>query len=214
MMSYILMTFLSLSNADAANPNAPHPHTGIATKFTNPSKVTLTEAELATLSAGNPVLKQVQAGSGGRGIAVFDVSASQTQVWQTITSFSKYPKWIPELSKCEKYSTAGEHIFVDFVISTWGVDVEYYVDHTYRPSQGYMTWTLDYSKESDLDDSTGYWLVYPSPLDPNKTRVEYSVDLRIKGWVPGFIQTMLAESGVEDATKWVKREAEKLAQKQ
>jgi ribosome-associated toxin RatA of RatAB toxin-antitoxin module len=205
MMSFIAMAFLSLSSVEAANPNAPHPHTGVATKFTNPSKATLTEAELATLSAGKPVLKQVQEGSGGRGIAVFDVSASKAQVWQTITSFSNYPKWIPELSKCEKYSTNGEHIFVDFVISTWGVNVEYYVDHTYRPSQGYMTWTLDYSKDSDLDDSTGYWLVYPSPLDPSKTRVEYSVDLRIKGWVPGFIQTMLAESGVE---------AEKLAQKQ
>ena len=99
---------------------------------------------------------------------------------------------------------------MDFVISTWGVTVEYYVKHDYQPQKGYMTWTLDYTRESDLGDSTGYWLVYPSPLDPSKTRVEYSVDLRIQGWVPGFIQTMLAESGVEDATKWVKREAEKL----
>ena len=74
-----------------------------------------------------------------------------------------------------------------------------------------MSWTLDYGRESDLDDSTGYWLVYPSPLDPQKTRVEYSVVLLIKGWVPGFIQTMLADSGVENATKWVKREAEKKA---
>ena len=45
-----------------------------------------------------------------------------------------------------------------------------------------MTWTLDYSQESDLDDSTGYWLVYPSPADPSKTRVEYTVDLRVSGW--------------------------------
>ena len=68
---------------------------------------------------------------------------------------------------------------------------------------------LDYSKESDLDDSTGYWLIYPSPTDPNKTRVEYSVDIRIKGWVPSFIEDMLADQGLEDATRWVKRESEK-----
>lgn len=225
MNKYIVQTFgdlmhtlLLLANlvvsginpAHAANPNAPHGHNGVAQKFTNPTKVALSESELATLTSGKPVLKQVKSGNGGRGIAVFDVNATEAQVWQTITSFSKYPKWIDELSKCDEYKRDGEHIYVDFLISTWAMDVQYYVDHTYRPQDGYMTWTLDYSRESDLDDSTGYWLVYPSPLDSTKTRVEYSVDLRIKGWVPDFIQTMLAETGVENATKWVKREAEKL----
>lgn len=209
-MYFLTFCWFLLSAVFAANPNAPHPHKGVATKFTNPTKATLTTSEVNTLSQGKAVLKQVQEGSGGRGIAVFDVAATPAQVWQTITSFEKYPDWIGELSKCETYKRNGDEIFVDFVISTWGVTVEYYVQHQYKPDAGYMTWTLDYSRESDLGDSTGYWLVYPSPLDPSKTRVEYSVDLRIQGWVPGFIQTMLAESGVEDATKWVKREAEKL----
>jgi carbon monoxide dehydrogenase subunit G len=209
-MHLLLLIWTWILPSMAANPNAPHPHTGIATKFTNPTKVTLTSTEISTLSKGKPVLKQVQEGNGGRGIAVFDVDATPDQVWQTITSFGNYPIWIDELSKCETYKKNGNEILVDFVISTWGVTVEYYVKHDYQPQKGYMTWTLDYTRESDLGDSTGYWLVYPSPLDPSKTRVEYSVDLRIQGWVPGFIQTMLAESGVEDATKWVKREAEKL----
>lgn len=208
---YLLLTlWIWIFPSMAANPNTPHPHNGIATKFTNPTKVALSSGELSTLSSGKPVLKQVKEGSGGRGIAIFDVDATEAQVWQTITSFEKYPDWIDELSKCEPYKKDGNNLYVDFIISTWGVSVEYYIKHDYQPEKGYMTWTLDYSRESDLDDSTGYWLVYPSPLDPSKTRVEYTVDLRIQGWVPGFIQTMLAESGVEDATKWVKREAEKL----
>ena len=163
----------------AANPNAPHPHTGIATKFTNPTKVTLTSTELTTLSKGEPVLKQVQEGNGGRGIAVFDVDASQAQVWQTITSFGNYPVWIDELSKCETYKKNDNEIFVDFVISTWGVSVEYYIQHDYQPQKGYMTWTLDYTVKATWET---YWILVglPSPLDPSKTRVEYSVDLRIK----------------------------------
>jgi carbon monoxide dehydrogenase subunit G len=200
----------TITNAHAANPNTPHEHKGIAQKFTNPSKISLTSDEQAILKSGKAVVKQVKSGSGGRGISVFDVNATEAQVWQTITSFSQYPNWIEELSKCEEYKRSGDHIYVDFLISTWVMDVQYYVDHTYRPQDGYMTWTLDYSRQSDLDDSTGYWLVYPSPLDSSKTRVEYSVDLRIKGWVPEFVQTTLAETGVENATKWVKREAEKL----
>ena len=209
-MHILITLWMLIFPAMAANPNNAHPHKGVATKFTNPQKADLSTTEQATLSGGKAVLKQVKEGNGGRGVAIFDVSATQTQVWSVITSFENYSSYIDELAKCEQYSKNGNDIFVDFVISSWGFDVQYYIKHDYNPSKGYMTWTLDYSRESDLDDSTGYWLVYPSPLDPSKTRVEYSVDLRIKGWVPGFIQTMLAETGVENATKWVKKESEKL----
>ena len=209
-MQLLLTLWMFIFPVFAANPNTPHAHTGIATKFTNPAKATLSSSEAATLSNGKAVLKQIQEGNGGRGVAIFDVNATPDQVWKVITSFEKYPSYIDELSNVQTYATRGNDLFVDFTISSWGFEVQYYIKHDYQPSKGYMTWTLDYSRESDLDDSTGYWLVYPSPLDPNKTRVEYSVDLRIKGWVPGFIQTMLAETGVENATKWVKRDSEKL----
>lgn len=209
-MHILLTLWMLILPIFAANPNVPHGHKGVATKFTNPAKATLSASETSTLASGKAVLKQIQEGNGGRGVAIFDVNATPDQVWKVITNFKGYPSYIDELSKCERYSTNGNDIFVDFVISSWGFEVQYYVKHDYQPTKGYMTWTLDYSRESDLDDSTGYWLVYPSPTDPSKTRVEYSVDLRIKGWVPGFIQTMLAETGVENATKWVKREAEKL----
>jgi ribosome-associated toxin RatA of RatAB toxin-antitoxin module len=209
-MQLLLTLWMFICPVFAANPNTPHGHKGIATKFTNPAKATLSASEATTLSSGKAVLKQIQEGNGGRGVAIFDVSATPDQVWKVITSFENYPSYIDELSKVETYATKGNDLYVDFTISSWGFEVQYYIKHDYQPSKGYMTWTLDYSRESDLDDSTGYWLVYPSPLDPSKTRVEYSVDLRIKGWVPGFVQTMLAETGVENATKWVKREAEKL----
>jgi hypothetical protein len=85
------------------------------------------------------------------------------------------------------------------------VDVQYYIKHDYQPEKGSMTWTLDYSRKSDLDDSAGYWLVYPSPVDTSKTRVEYSVDLRIAPTIPSFIETILADKGIKNATKWVKK---------
>ena len=209
-MNILITLWMLVFPVMAANPDNAHPHTGVATKFTNPQKATLLTAEQNTLSEGKAVLKQIKEDNGGRGVAIFDVNATPTQVWSVITSFENYSSYIDEIAKCEQYAKNGNNISVDFVISSWGFDVQYYIKHDYNPAKGYMTWTLDYSRESDLDDSTGYWLVYPSPLDASKTRVEYSVDLRIKGWVPGFIQTMLAETGVENATKWVKKESEKL----
>ena len=88
------------------------------------------------------------------------------------------------------------------------MDVVYFIEHSFHKSEGYMTWTQDYTRESDLDDSTGYWLVYPSPDTPGATRVEYTVDMRLKGWVPGFVENMLAKKGLTMATSWVKKKAE------
>ena len=64
------------------------------------------------------------------------------------------------------------------------------------------------NRKSDLDDSAGYWLVYPSPTDTGKTRVEYSVDLRIGPGIPDFIETILADKGIKNASQWVKKVAE------
>ena len=43
-----------------------------------------------------------------------------------------------------------------------------------------------------------------------KTRVEYSVVLRIGSYTPNFIETILADKGIKNATRWVKINAEKV----
>ena len=209
-----LLTFIGLQNPSfAADPNKPHPHQGTATKFNNPKRTVLTTSEVQTLQSGKAVRKQVKQDNGGRGIAIMDVAAPVDIVMNVILDFPMYPKWIDQLSKCEVYkkesSGAEQLIYGDFIISSMMMNIQYYIKHTYSPEKNLITWTLDYSKESDLDDSTGYWLVYPSPENPQKTRVEYSVDLRVGSWVPGFVEDMLANQGLEDATTWMKRESEK-----
>jgi ribosome-associated toxin RatA of RatAB toxin-antitoxin module len=209
MLTFLLM--LAAEQAHAADPDKPHTHQGIATPFSNPKPTALEASDVALLKTGKSVRKQVKQGNGGRGIAIMDVDAPEETVWAVITDFDMYPKWIDQLESCEVYEKKGDKIFANFVISTMMIEVGYYIEHTYSPGKGHLTWTLDYSRESDLDDSTGYWLVYPSPDNPGKTRVEYSVDLRVKGWIPSFIEDMLADQGLEDATTWMKRESEKRA---
>ena len=38
-------------------------------------------------------------------------------------------------------------------LGVMGVSLEYFIDHTYAPRLGVLTWTLDYSRLSDLIDS-------------------------------------------------------------
>ena len=211
LFALLLLAFVARPAA-AADATVPHPHQGILTSYPGaPDLPALSAEDLEALGKGETVRKQVEVSTGGRGIAVQDVAATPEIVWSRIVEYSKYPEWVDGVDACEVYGRSGEHINAYFQISAMGVSVEYYIDHVYRPADGYMTWTLDYSRESDLDDSVGFWRVMPHPEKPGGTRVYYSVDVRLRGWVPGFIQSMITKKGLIQATEWVKRESEEVA---
>jgi len=201
---------LLLSIALAANPNAPHEHQGKIPAFRGaPAAVTLSAADQATLSSGKAVLKQVQGESGGRGVAIMDVKATPATIWSRVTNYGMYPKWVNNVASCGNYRTDGNTMYTRFVLDPMGMTVEYYIKHVYNPSTGHLTWTLDYSRQSDLDDSVGYWRVTPISTEPPVSRLEYSVQILMKGWIPGFVADMIAKEGLENAVMWVKRESER-----
>ena len=200
-----------METAAAADPNAPHPHQGIIPKFIDPSPALISPEEKETLVSGKPVYQQTRYNDIDRGTAIFDVAASQKTILEVITSFQDYPEWIKEISATEIYLSEEKNILVDFTLSVYLVDVQYYIKHDYQPNKGAMTWTLDYNRKSDLNDSAGHWLVYTSPADTAKTRVEYSVALIIGPAIPSFIETILTDKGIKNATNWVTKNAEKSA---
>ena len=200
-------SFLLLSGllAQAADPNSPHPHQGTIAPYPSPPvAVSLTAAQEATLMSGEPVYTQTDMGNQGRGIAVFLVDAPVEKVWSTINNYSAYPGWIDGVSKCEEYKVSGNHHYVEFVVAKMGMELQYYIDHTY--GDNWVTWRLDYSRHSDLDDSVGMWRLEPTA--DGRTRVEYSVDVGVDAWVPGFVRNYLTDQGIKQATQWVKKQAE------
>jgi hypothetical protein len=136
------------------------------------------------------------------------VKAAPERVWATITNFGKYATWVANVDTCEVYRRDGPHLLARFVLDPFGMEFEYFVDHVYRPDLGYMTWTLDYTRLSDFDDSVGYWRVAPVSASPPLSRVEYAVGIAFKGYVPGFVADMISEKGLRNATTWVKKQAE------
>lgn len=209
MLTLFFFAMLNMGVAQAADTKSPHPHKGKSEKFSNPTPTKLSKEEIVTIKAGQAVRRQVKGKDGGRGIAIMDVNAPPDKIWATILDYKAYPNWIDNLDSTKVYGgSATEGYLVTFKLSVIGMNIVYYIDHDYFPDKGLLTWTLDYSRESDLDDSTGYWLVYPSPDSPGHSRVEYTVDLRLKGWVPGMIENMLAKKGLTMATSWVKKQAE------
>jgi len=203
----------------AANVDAPHPHQGLVEPYPpTPPSIALDAAQLATLARGESVLTQLELGSGGRAAAIQDIQASTNTVIERILDYRAYPRMVKHVALCEPYYETQDEIRVRFILKIVRIGYEYFIKHTVHPAPPglapgqprphYITWTLDYSRESDLDESVGYWYVEPHPEKPHWSRLYYSIDMRTRGWMPGFIRNRVAARGLRDATSWVKRESE------
>ena len=198
-----------LSLSLAADPGKPHEHTGVIAPYKGaPPVVSLSSDEQKALSAGEMVLKQDRSGNGGHAVAFLDIRSTPATVWSKIVNYGMYPTWVENVAECEVYKRDGANIYTRFVLDPIGMTVEYYIKHTYNPSAGWLTWTLDYSRLSDLDESVGYWRVTALGTEPPRTRLEYSVDIRFKGWIPQFAQDMISKKGLTNAVAWVKKQSE------
>jgi ribosome-associated toxin RatA of RatAB toxin-antitoxin module len=213
-LAVVALATVAAPAARGADPAKPHEHKGVLKPYSRPPPpLVLTAAEQARIAEGKPVVRQNEGAAGGRGMAIFKVKASPDVAWATINDFANYPKFIDEVKKINVYKRDGGKIDVDFTISAFPVTIRYFIAHDYDMENRWGTWTLDYTRESDLDDSVGFWRVNAVDGDPNAAIVEYSVDIKIKGWVPGFIREMLVDNGLKTATQWVKVQSERRAQK-
>lgn len=209
LISAVSSTLLAAGVTHAADPGRPHPHHGIVPAFEGaPPHIELDREQRAALDRGEAVMTTLPGDAGGRGMAVQDVHAPPDVVWDRIGAFRDYPRMVNRVVECEPYYEDGDDVRVRFKVDVLGFEYVYYIRHTFRPEEGYVTWTLDYSRESDLDDSVGFWSVVPHPDKPGWSRVYYSIDMRTRAWMPAFVQRLIAKRGVVDATEWVKREAE------
>jgi len=205
----------------AADASKPHMNKGVNAPFaTKKQDVTLSSSDESALANGKPVMRQTVSadGKGGRALAVQDIAASPETVWSRILAFKDYPKMVNGVKETSVYAEksngdGSKTIKVRMKLGMMGVSLEYYVDHTYSPKHSVMTWTLDYSRLSDLIDSVGYWCILPHPTKAGHSRLLYSVDAAFPSWVPGFIVNALTSKALTDATAWVKVESEKEQQR-
>jgi carbon monoxide dehydrogenase subunit G len=206
----LLSLCVAAAPAVAEDADSPHKHQGVLTPYAGaPPQIALSADDQAVLESGEPVFKKTEGKRGGRGVAVFRVNASPAVVWSVIKDFDRYTKWIKNVDEIEVYKRTSSVMDVRFKVSAMGMGIGYFIHHTYSDKTRVMTWTLDYSRESDLDDSVGYWRIDPVPGQPDVSTVTYSVDIKVSGWVPGFIRTMLVDNGLKTATGWLRPASER-----
>lgn len=100
-----------------------------------------------------------------------------------------------------------------FDIGLLGLKFKYFLKLTHEPKYNTLTWTLDYTKNSDFDDNVGHWQVMPHPKKTGWTRILYSTKIKLFPWIPNFVVKFITTKALVESTTWVKREAEIEARK-
>mmetsp|Transcript_16168 Transcript_16168/g.21402 ORF Transcript_16168/g.21402 Transcript_16168/m.21402 type:complete len:386 (-) Transcript_16168:197-1354(-) len=219
MASLLLFFFMMIFNpylVRAANENQPHHHNGILTPYKSqrPS-IRLSGTQEQKLNIGQMVKMSTRSGDNGRGFVIQDINAPVEIVWDRILDFPNYSKMCPRVNECENYAyqknfDGSINIKTSMKLSCLGIRAKYFIDHHFDPKQKCLTWTLDYDRQSDIEESVGFWHVdsHPDPNKKNWTRVYYSIDLITPPWFPGPVKQILTNQALGQATSWVKKYSE------
>lgn len=147
------------------------------------------------------------------GVAVQDVDAPVDYVLAQITNGEAYVGKVPNLGSVKNYyekkrSDGAVETKATYIVKlVMGYQLEYYISQIYIPKNRCLTWTLDYTRKSDLHDSVGYWRVDPIPNRADRSRVFYSSASLVLG-LPQFIMDLLTSQALKASTAWVKKHAE------
>mmetsp|Transcript_25208 Transcript_25208/g.81519 ORF Transcript_25208/g.81519 Transcript_25208/m.81519 type:complete len:277 (-) Transcript_25208:1757-2587(-) len=176
--------------------------------------IELSAKQAAQVGEGQKVMlakRDLNAG-GGRGTAVCDVASPPKYVWNAVLDFEHYEGRLAQCKKSTVYerkrSRRTETIKVHMILDAFVKEFNCYYDHTYRPDESALTWTLDPDKKSDFNDVQGQWCVDKHPTKPNWSRVWYSADIALPPWLPKFVVVNLCKTSGVKALDFAKQAAE------
>lgn len=202
----VVAVAVTATAAVAADLGKPHPHRGLLAPFaTIPAPPVLSPAEREALARGEVLLRPMEGRSDGRRMVVFTVDAPPERVWSVVSRFEAFPTYIDEVKKVAILERGADGTVVAFTVSQMGFTLTYYVRHRYDDAARVGTWTLDYGKESDLDDSVGFWRVTPLPGDATRSLVEHSTHVKLKAALPSFLADWIQGNSLKSTGDWVRR---------
>lgn len=210
----LALAFATLSADDTVR----HYHRGKLPKYSiSPPSIMLSDGDEEQLAQGRALTQVVVTPNPARReddrrlIMVRDIETPAWVVMDRLLDFDAYPRMIKGCELLVPYADT-EQGGVRTVKATYEIKVahmklRYYMLHQIEMAQRCMVFHLDYDRQSDLDDSVGYW--YVQPTGTSKCRVYYSCDTKLRGWVPGPVYALLDKAALKQATSWVNEEAVK-----
>ena len=207
----VLVTLAAASALAAARTIPPHEHRGIIPAYRGaPPSIRLTAEEKVALEHDEPVYRIEEVDGNVHAVAIFPVNASGECVWSLLLDFSAYARGVRDLLESELYRQDGHDYYVKFRYRHWLLGgYTYFVRHTYPGSSaGWGTWTLDYARRSDLDDSVGFWRVEAVSDNVERSLVFYSATVRHRGWSPWWLRRVFVKGALAETAQWVREHSE------
>ena len=143
-MRAVSVLFLPVAAWAAANANAPHPHTGLLSKYQAKTPesygISLAGATAEQLRSGKPTVRFIDTGGGNkRVVSIQDIRAPEELVWRIITDLPNYSKMVEGCELCERYGEVeqlpdgGRVECAKYRIGAVGFKMEYFIKHTCAP---------------------------------------------------------------------------------
>ena len=139
-------------------------------------------------------------------VGIQDIEAPPDVVFGRICDWPNYHRMIKDVKKCEVYrrgwTLSGCRVAcAKYEIAVPMTKLDFYVEHVYDPLNHAMSFSLDYTRKSDVADQVGYW--YCEKLAGGWTRLYYSTDFQIPRWVPPFAKGFILKLAAKSSVTWV-----------
>ena len=173
------------------------------------ANIELVQQERELLSSGDVVLRKVT--NGKKGAKTFEavglIKATVSDVYQVLVKFEDYPKFMPNVSKCEVLKRTDDTAILNYTLSLpLGKVKKYRLKMTFQneKSRGTLKWKLiewqGLKKSETIEDTTGYWLLEEYPEKAGHIIALYHV-YTDPGPIPlglGWIVDILTKNSIPD----------------
>jgi hypothetical protein len=142
----------------------------------------------------------------GQGATLCLVNAPLDQTWKHLRAYEFHADFFPRLTQVKKYYEEGNRLGLECWLKVAWKTVHYHVLQTWDDQEHTMTWVLDTTKENDILETTGIWIVYP--YDEKRTLIFYSMYADTGMFIPAPIERYLLNRDLPNVVEALKKRVE------
>ncbi|HOZ49706.1 MAG TPA: SRPBCC family protein [Candidatus Hydrogenedentes bacterium] len=166
---------------------------------------------MARLEAGELVVtkkgeKNAEGNTSGEGVVTGLIEAPADTVLDYLIRFETYPEFMPHVTALESTQDAEGVYHLAFTLKVVWKTVRYHVLQYRVGTERKFAWKLDTSKENDIRDTTGTWVLLEH--GDKRTVVVYSLNTDTGMSVPKFIEDFLMNRDLGGVVRALKKRVE------
>ena len=177
--------------------------------FARPLAPSLTESETATVQKGDIAMRDDPSDSDAM-YAFMSISASPEDIFAALNNPKLIASSSSSITGCEPYGDVTEDgvrkIKLHYTLQVAWSEVTYYIAREHHINEGYLSWTLDPERQSDIVQADGYYVL--KPQEDGTTLLVYWAKTVSGRKVPGWIRDMLTGRALKGWLEAVKKESE------